>query len=57
MSNGSNKTAEELLPQKEREERIKRAAYLRWEAKGKMSGTDQEDWREAEASLDEDIED
>jgi len=57
MSNGSNKTAEQLLPQKEREEQIRLEAYFRWEAKGKKSDTDQEDWHEAEAALDEKIED
>jgi len=56
MSNGSNKTAEELLPQREREERIRRAAYERWEAKGKNLWADEEDWYEAEESLDEEIE-
>ena len=57
MSNGSNKTAEQLLPQSEREEQIRREAYLRWEAKGKNVGGDKEDWYEAESSLDEKMED
>ncbi len=56
MSNGSNKTAEELLPQRDREERIRRAAYQRWEAKGKNFGAEEEDWYEAEDSLDDEIE-
>ena len=57
MSNGSNKTAEELLPQEEREEQIRLAAYQLWEAKGKSHGSDKEDWAEAEDSLSEKIED
>ncbi len=57
MSNGSNKTAEQSLPQKEREEQIKLAAYHLWEAKGKQQGADKEDWAEAEDSLNKKIED
>lgn len=56
MSNGSNKTAEELLPQREREEQIRLAAYKLWEAKGKQHGSDQEDWAEAESSINENSE-
>ena len=57
MSNGSNKTAEQLLQQKEREEQIRLTAYQLWEAKGKQHGADKEDWAEAEDSLNENIED
>ncbi len=55
MSNGSNKTAEQLLPQQEREEQIRLAAYQRWESKGKRMGADEEDWYEAENSLNENV--
>ncbi len=60
MSNGSNKKAKNVPSQEEREEReeqIRLAAYHRWEAKGRPSGADEEDWYEAEDSLDDKIED
>ncbi len=57
MSNGSNKTAEQSLPQNEREEQVRLAAYQLWEAKGKQHGADKEDWAEAEDSLNEKVED
>jgi len=57
MSNGSNKTAEQSLPQKDREEQVRLEAYLRWEAKGRRFGAEDEDWFEAEDSLDKKVED
>ena len=57
MSNGSNKKEEHVPTQEEREEQIRLAAYHRWEAKGKQIGADEEDWYEAEDSLDNKIED
>ncbi|MEI8186234.1 MAG: DUF2934 domain-containing protein [Chlorobiaceae bacterium] len=72
MSNGSNKKdqkdqkekkgkkgrqPEQLMSPEQREEQIRLAAYYRWEAKGRNTGADRDDWFEAQDSLIEDFSD
>ena len=62
MSNKSStktkgKNADPFLPEEERDELVRLAAYYLWKKKGERHGENRDDWFEAEESFDDSIAD